>query len=36
LHASGYHFELYHLIYVIILGIAALQIYPLIARLWGG
>ena len=36
LHASGYHFELYHLIYVAILGIAAIQIHPLVARLWGG
>lgn len=36
LNASGYRFELYHLIYVAILGIAAIQIYPLIARLWGG
>lgn len=34
--ARGYHFEPYHLIYVIIFGIAAAQIYPLIARLWGG
>ena len=33
--SSAYHFELYHLIYVIILGIAAVQMYPLISRLWG-
>ena len=36
LNARGYHFELYHLIYVLILGIAAVQIYPLIARLLDG
>ena len=36
LDASGYHFELYHLIYVVIVGIAAIQIYPLVARFWGG
>ncbi|MBK9594437.1 MAG: hypothetical protein IPO57_03455 [Rhodocyclales bacterium] len=36
LNAPGYHFELYHLIYVVIVGIAAIQIYPLVARFWGG
>ena len=36
LNASGYHFDLSHLLYVIVLAIAAVQIYPLIARLWGG
>jgi len=36
LSASGYHFELSHLIYVIIFGIAAIQLYPLVARSWGG
>lgn len=35
LNAPGYHFELYHLIYVVILGIAAVQIYPFLARFWG-
>jgi len=33
--AAGYHFELYHMIYVLIFGIAVIQIYPLVARLWG-
>ena len=32
--APGYHFELYHLIYLILLGIAAVQLHPLLARLW--
>lgn len=36
LNERGYHFELYHLIYLIVIGIAAIQIYPLIAKLWGG
>jgi hypothetical protein len=36
LNAPGYHFDLSHLIYVIILGIAAVQICPLIARLLDG
>ncbi len=36
LNGRGYHFELYHLIYVIVFGIAAVQIYSLIARFWEG
>ncbi len=33
--SSAYHFELYHLIYVLIFGLLALQLYPLLARLLG-
>lgn len=36
LNSPGYHFEFYHLIYAAILSIAAVQIYPIIARLWNG
>jgi hypothetical protein len=36
LNADGYHFELYHLIYLIISVIVAIQVYPLAARLFSG
>lgn len=36
LNTPGYHFELSHLIYVAIIGLALVQIYPLLARWWGG
>ncbi len=36
LSAPGYHFELYHLIYVVVIGIAAVQVARAIAPFWGG
>lgn len=36
LSAPGYHFELYHLIYLVIFGLAALQVARFIAPLWSG
>lgn len=35
LNSPGFRFELYHLIYLLVFGLIAIQIYSLVVRFWG-